>query len=89
MFSSSQDQKLATVFSASDIMNFLSDHAATWKDHFNGRTVAEFVGKDAPITISEESTAVQALQLLHRNQVSGIAVVDQKVNEIKCYFDYG
>lgn len=71
---------LHSVYSVSDIINFLAQKQGSWdKTDVGKTTVAQLIAgqKEAPVTLKESQAAIVGVALMEKNHVSGLAVVDE------------
>jgi len=66
------------VLSASDLIAHLAEHATFWRGRQGKVTAAALTAdqKEQPVSLTEDRPAIEGFELMHRNQVSGIAIVD-------------
>jgi len=72
------EPNVIAILSQMDVLRFLAENCA-WMDREEvfHKTIEELgLGKRTPITISESTSAAEAFRLIHKQQVGGVALVD-------------
>jgi CBS domain-containing protein len=77
----SEKGALHSVVSASDVLQFIAEHASIWAPQIGERMVGDILdlkSAAAPITIPQDALAVQAFYLMHVQKVSAVGVIGPK-----------
>jgi CBS domain-containing protein len=66
------------MLSLSDVIHFIAEHMADWKDCVGSTSVVEMIAaqKERPVTMTESDHVIVAFQLMQKNHITGVGVVD-------------